>query len=94
MVANISPASDSYSETASTLRYAERTKLVRNRAVVNDVELGQRDARRRGREGQKGVLSQRCQVSHGVTGERSRSSRRALFDLDERWSLCLKDTNS
>ncbi|KAH8065471.1 hypothetical protein JL721_8225 [Aureococcus anophagefferens] len=44
MVATVSPASDSASETASTLRYAERSKNIKNKAVVNDVEVKARDA--------------------------------------------------
>lgn len=36
MVATISPASDNYEETLSTLRYADRAKRIMNHAVVNE----------------------------------------------------------
>lgn len=36
MVAALSPASLNYAETLSTLRYADRAKQIRNRAVVNE----------------------------------------------------------
>lgn len=36
MVATISPASDNYEETLSTLRYADRAKRIVNHAVVNE----------------------------------------------------------
>ena len=36
MIATISPASDNYEETMSTLRYADRAKRIMNHAVVNE----------------------------------------------------------
>ena len=36
MVATISPSSDNYEETMSTLRYADRAKRIVNHAVVNE----------------------------------------------------------
>ena len=36
MVATISPASDNYEESLSTLRYADRAKRIVNHAVVNE----------------------------------------------------------
>ncbi len=36
MVATISPASDNFEETLSTLRYADRAKRIVNHAVVNE----------------------------------------------------------
>jgi len=36
MVATVSPASDNYEETLSTLRYADRAKKIVNHAVVNE----------------------------------------------------------
>jgi len=36
MVATVSPAADSYEETMSTLRYADRAKSIINHAVVNE----------------------------------------------------------
>ncbi|KAI9287583.1 hypothetical protein BC943DRAFT_345926 [Umbelopsis sp. AD052] len=36
MVAAISPASDNYEETLSTLRYADQAKRIKNKAVVNE----------------------------------------------------------
>lgn len=36
MIANISPCSTSFGETLSTLKFAQRTKLIKNRAVINE----------------------------------------------------------
>eukprot|EP01065_Artemidia_motanka_P033906 TRINITY_DN4095_c0_g1_i2.p1 TRINITY_DN4095_c0_g1~~TRINITY_DN4095_c0_g1_i2.p1 ORF type:complete len:2082 (+),score=780.43 TRINITY_DN4095_c0_g1_i2:67-6246(+) len=36
MIATVSPAEDSYEETVSTLRYAERAKKIVNKAVINE----------------------------------------------------------
>lgn len=36
MVATVSPASDNYEETLSTLRYADRAKKIVNHAVINE----------------------------------------------------------
>ena len=36
MVATVSPSADSYEETLSTLRYADRAKRIVNHAVVNE----------------------------------------------------------
>lgn len=36
MVATISPAEESYEETISTLRYASRTKFIKNKPIVNE----------------------------------------------------------
>ncbi len=36
MIATISPASDNYEETISTLRYADRAKRIVNHAIVNE----------------------------------------------------------
>jgi len=36
MIATLSPASDNYEETLSTLRYADRAKRIVNHAVVNE----------------------------------------------------------
>jgi hypothetical protein len=38
MIAAVSPASDNYEETLSTLRYADRAKQIQNKAVVNEDE--------------------------------------------------------
>ena len=35
MIAAISPASDSYDETLSTLRYASRAKQIKNKPTIN-----------------------------------------------------------
>ena len=40
IVANISPSFISYGETLSTLRFAERAKFVRNKAVINEDTIG------------------------------------------------------
>lgn len=36
IIANISPSSSSYQETNSTLRFAQRAKLIENRAIINE----------------------------------------------------------
>jgi kinesin family member 1 len=38
MICAISPASDNYDETLSTLRYAERAKKIKNKPIVNESE--------------------------------------------------------
>jgi kinesin family protein 15 len=40
MVANISPLSLNFSETLSTLKFAQRAKLIRNKAVINEEASG------------------------------------------------------
>lgn len=41
MLATISPASDNYEETLSTLRYADQAKKIVNHAIINEDEPGQ-----------------------------------------------------
>lgn len=36
MICAISPASDNYDETLSTLRYADQAKKIKNNAVINE----------------------------------------------------------
>lgn len=36
MIAAISPASDNYQETLSTLRYASRAKFIKNKPIINE----------------------------------------------------------
>lgn len=36
MIAAISPASDNYEETLSTLRYASRAKFIQNKPIINE----------------------------------------------------------
>jgi len=38
MICAISPASDNYDETLSTLRYADQAKKIKNHAVINESE--------------------------------------------------------
>jgi kinesin family member 15 len=40
MIANVSPCSTSIGETLSTLKFAQRTKLIKNRAVINEDSSG------------------------------------------------------
>ena len=40
IIANISPSYMSYGETLSTLRFAERAKMVKNKAVINEDSVG------------------------------------------------------
>ena len=35
MIAAVSPASDNYEETLSTLRYASRAKFIKNKPIIN-----------------------------------------------------------
>ena len=43
MIANISPAVLSFSETLSTLKFAQRAKLIQNKASINQLSLGSSD---------------------------------------------------
>lgn len=36
MIAAVSPASDNYEETLSTLRYASRAKFIKNKPIINE----------------------------------------------------------
>lgn len=36
MIAAVSPSADSYGETLSTLKFAERVKCIKNNALVNE----------------------------------------------------------
>lgn len=40
IIANVSPAANSYGETLSTLKFAERAKLIKNRASINEETSG------------------------------------------------------
>ena len=40
MIANISPASINFSETLSTLKFAQRAKLITNKALINEESSG------------------------------------------------------
>lgn len=40
MIANISPSSDSFGETLSTLKFAQRAKLIKNKAIINEDSSG------------------------------------------------------
>lgn len=40
MIANISPAASAFSETLSTLKFAQRAKLIRNKACINQESSG------------------------------------------------------
>lgn len=44
IIANVSPASDSLSETLQTLRFAQRAKLIRNKASINEETSGSIDS--------------------------------------------------
>jgi hypothetical protein len=37
MICNISPSSDSYEESLSTLRYAKNAKRISNNAIINEI---------------------------------------------------------
>jgi predicted peroxiredoxin len=38
MICAISPATDNYEETLSTLRYADQAKKIQNKAIINESE--------------------------------------------------------
>jgi hypothetical protein len=44
IIANISPSSDNFGETLSTLKFAQRAKLIQNKAVVNEESSGTSDS--------------------------------------------------
>lgn len=44
MIANISPAASAYHETLSTLQFAQRAKLIKNRAILNEDASGDCEA--------------------------------------------------
>lgn len=46
MIANISPASESFGETLSTLQFAQRAKMIKNNARVNENTAGNVNVRR------------------------------------------------
>jgi myosin heavy subunit len=64
MVANISPASDNKEETMSTLRYANRVKMIQNDPVVNE---DPKDAMMNSLRDQIKALEQQLQNSKGGT---------------------------
>lgn len=39
MICAVSPATDNYEETLSTLRYADQAKKIKNNAVVNESDV-------------------------------------------------------
>ena len=47
MIANLSPATSAYHETLSTLQFAQRAKLIKNRAVLNEDTSGDTESLRR-----------------------------------------------
>ena len=58
IVANISPAASSYGETLSTLKFAQRAKLVRNRVIKNENVTGTNEQLRAELNELKALLSQ------------------------------------
>ncbi|CAI5497718.1 unnamed protein product [Closterium sp. Naga37s-1] len=62
LVACISPALGSHQETLSTLRFAQRAKLVCNKAVVNESAVGQRDDLQREIAQLQGKLHRICEI--------------------------------
>lgn len=40
MIANISAASSSFAETLSTLKFAQRAKMIKNKALINEEASG------------------------------------------------------
>ena len=41
MICAVSPATDNYEETLSTLRYADQAKKIKNNAVINDITFNE-----------------------------------------------------
>lgn len=47
LIANVSPAASSFSETLSTLKFAQRAKLIKNKASINQESSGSTESLRR-----------------------------------------------
>ncbi|XP_065828144.1 kinesin-like protein KIF28 [Oscarella lobularis] len=83
MIAALSPADINYSETLSTLRYADRAKKIKTRAVVNENpldklirELREENERLKGQLGSGTVTT----VKVGLTEEEKKKMRREMED--------------
>lgn len=85
MVATVSPASDNYEESLSTLRYADRAKRIVNHAVVNE-DKNSRVIRELREEVEK--LKQMLGLGGTISGEAEGAiggqSVRELADLQEK----------
>ncbi|CAD6187370.1 unnamed protein product [Caenorhabditis auriculariae] len=97
MIATLSPSSDNYEETLSTLRYADRAKRIVNHAVVNE------DPNARViRELREEVETLRMQINqtrkeHAETEElreRLAESERLVAQMNKSWEERLKETDT
>ena len=73
MIATISPAGDSYTESLSTLKYANRAKNIKNEAIVNE-DVGQKGLIKR----YERELERLREQLHSVMEERSKEKRLGL----------------
>lgn len=95
MISTISPSADSYEETLSTLRYADRAKRIVNNAVVNEDPNAKliRDLRdeveslRRELERAKGQMS-----ADVALADRLHESERLYIQVSKPWDEKLAET--
>uniref|UniRef100_A0A0N4Z4F3 Kinesin motor domain-containing protein n=1 Tax=Parastrongyloides trichosuri TaxID=131310 RepID=A0A0N4Z4F3_PARTI len=96
MIATISPSSDNYEETLSTLRYADRAKSIENHAVINEDPNAKII-----RELREEVESLRQQISQTLEQksetqelrERLAESERLVSQMNKSWEERLKETD-
>ncbi|GMR33816.1 hypothetical protein PMAYCL1PPCAC_04011 [Pristionchus mayeri] len=97
MIATISPASDNYEETLSTLRFADRAKKIVNHAVVNEDpnakiirELREEVETLR----QQITLTKREHTETEELRERLAESERIVAQMNKSWEERLKETDT
>ncbi|CAI6008002.1 unnamed protein product [Closterium sp. NIES-65] len=77
IIACISPFAGSFRESHSTLKFAQRAKLVHNKAVVNEAAEGEKDALKK----EIARLKVRCLVMHTVLKVRHKDELHRLYKL-------------
>uniref|UniRef100_A0A0N5B8A5 Kinesin motor domain-containing protein n=1 Tax=Strongyloides papillosus TaxID=174720 RepID=A0A0N5B8A5_STREA len=96
MIATISPSSDNYDETLSTLRYADRAKSIENHAIINEDPNAKII-----RELREEVENLRQQISQTMEQksetqelrERLAESERIVSQMNKSWEERLKETD-
>uniref|UniRef100_A0A913HFY2 Kinesin motor domain-containing protein n=2 Tax=Strongyloides stercoralis TaxID=6248 RepID=A0A913HFY2_STRER len=96
MIATISPSSDNYDETLSTLRYADRAKSIENHAIINEDPNAKII-----RELREEVENLRQQISQTIEQktetqelrERLAESERLVSQMNKSWEERLKETD-
>ncbi|CEF68768.1 Kinesin-73 [Strongyloides ratti] len=96
MIATISPSSDNYDETLSTLRYADRAKSIENHAVINEDPNAK--IIRELREEVENLRQQISQTMEQKTEtqelrERLAESERLVSQMNKSWEERLKETD-